>query len=290
MRIIRKATLINGFVISVLIGICGAVVVESVMPGRAWFGLIPSIVIIALLIRRPFRRLIASQSPFPDASRDWLRSHVPFYAGLSSASRARFERDVQLFMSDQTFEAVDGAELTELLKLSVSAGAALMLHGRPDWAFSNLRTFLFYPDRFDEDYYNTRDAAFDGMAHSHGPIIFSVRAVKDGWAHSADGNNVVLHELAHLFDFDQAAVEGAPSLMDPGSVDAWMELVRREMRLVRRDQSMLRPYAATNPAEFFAVSVENFFERPRAMAIRHSELFQALVAFFNLDPTPREEA
>jgi len=47
---------------------------------------------------------------------------------------------------------------------------------------------------------------------------------------------------------------------------------------------MLRRYAATNPAEFFAVATEMFFERPGDLSQRHLELFETLVALYNLDP------
>ncbi|MDX1548092.1 MAG: zinc-dependent peptidase, partial [Rhodothermales bacterium] len=109
-------------------------------------------------------------------------------------------------------------------------------------------------------------------------------AVMEDWAAPGTGHNVVLHEIAHLFDFDDAYAEGIPSLMDPKSAEAWSRLVRREMRRVRLGKSLLRRYAATNPAEFFAVAVENFFDRPDALKQRHPHLFDALVAFFNLDP------
>ena len=137
---------------------------------------------------------------------------------------------------------------------------------------------------FDEDYLDTDYAAYDGMVHAQGPIILSVNAVEADWARPGNGHNVVLHELAHLFDFEHGGAEGTPSLMDSASAEAWRALVRREMRRVRLGTSLLRGYAATNPAEFFAVAVENFFDRPATLHRRHPHLFEALVAFFNLDP------
>jgi hypothetical protein len=83
-----------------------------------------------------------------------------------------------------------------------------------------------------------------------------------------------------------AVAEGVPSLMDRSSAKAWSQLVRREMQYVRLGKSLLRRYAATNPAEFFAVAAENFFDRPQQLYDRHPELFEALTAFFNLDPRP----
>jgi Mlc titration factor MtfA (ptsG expression regulator) len=122
------------------------------------------------------------------------------------------------------------------------------------------------------------------MAHEQGPILLSVRAVRESWADPADGQNVVLHELAHLFDFQNEGADGVPSLVAPASEDAWRDLVRRETQRIRQRRSMLRRYAATAPSEFFAVAVEAFFGRPAAMQRRHAELYEALKNFFNLDP------
>jgi hypothetical protein len=73
-------------------------------------------------------------------------------------------------------------------------------------------------------------------------------------------------------------------------VEPWTALVRRETALIERGQSMLRRYAATNAAEFFAVATEVFFERPAALAERHPELFETMTALYGLDPRPPEGA
>jgi Mlc titration factor MtfA (ptsG expression regulator) len=43
-------------------------------------------------------------------------------------------------------------------------------------------------------------------------------------------------------------------------------------------------YGATDPAEFFAIVTEAFFERPRALLQRHPELYGAISQFFRQDP------
>jgi Mlc titration factor MtfA (ptsG expression regulator) len=212
-----------------------------------------------------------------------LEAHVPFYRGLDAVGRRRFERDVQFFLDEQRFEGV-GVEVTETLRLAVAAGAALLLHGRPNWELPARRTFLFYAGRFNEDYDEDALGDYEGMAHAQGPVILSAKAVEMGWAVPHDGDNVVLHELAHLFDFENLDADGIPTLLNPASAEAWRRLMRAEMVKVRQGRSVLRRYAATSAAEFFAVAVENFFERPELLAHRHPELFEALCAFFNLDP------
>jgi Mlc titration factor MtfA (ptsG expression regulator) len=48
--------------------------------------------------------------------------------------------------------------------------------------------------------------------------------------------------------------------------------------------TLLDTYGATNPAEFFAVSTEAFFERPYALRARHPKLYAELQSYFRQDP------
>lgn len=285
MRIARPSTFVYYGLLALVLGVGAAVVGARATPHGGWAGLVPVLFLGWQALRQPLRRWRVAQEALPRAHRVWLETHVPFYAALDGGGRSRFERDVQFFLAEHVFEGVDGVEVTDALRLGVAAGAALLLHGRPDWELSASRSILFYPDRFDDDYFGGDYAEYDGMAHPQGPVLFSARAVQESWADPTDGSNVVLHELAHLFDFRNAGdADGIPALIDPASEASWQDLVRKEMRRIRRRRSMLRRYAATAPSEFFAVAVEAFFERPDEMKRRHPELFDALAAFFNLDP------
>lgn len=284
MRIVRPTSLIYTVLTALILGGGLTVIGLRATPVGGWLGLIPLLLVIGLGLRRSFRRWQVARTSVPRRWQRWLRDHVPFYRALGDEGRARFERDVQFFIDEHNFEGIDGVKVVDELRLGVAAGAALLLHGRPDWELGGAASILFYPDAFDEQYYGGEYADYDGMAHEQGPMLLSARAVRESWADPGDGNNVVLHELAHLFDFKNEGADGVPSLMNPSSEQAWKQLVRREMTRVRRGRSLLRPYAATAPSEFFAVAVEVFFEQPRAMEREHSELFDALRAFFDLDP------
>ncbi len=231
--------------------------------------------------RYPLRRFLAVRKPLSPAVAEWLRADFPFYRYVE---RERFESDIKIILSEWTFEGVEGVEVTDELRAAVAAGAALLLHGRPDREWPSRCTILLYPDRFDDAYTAGEEGEFEGMAHSQGPVILSVDSVRQGWENPADGHNVVLHEMAHLLDYESNFANGAPSLIASESAAAWRELVRKEIRRVRIGRSMLRRYAAQDPAELFAVAVENFFERPELMARRHPELFAALRNIFRIDP------
>ena len=252
-------------------------------------GLVVWVAVLAWAARRPLRRLAVARRPVPAAWRAWLADHVRLYATLDRAGRQRFERDVAFAVDGLTFEGAGGADVTDALRLAVGAGAALLLHGRPDWELPTERTVLFVPDTFDEAYGDEEPGMYDGMVHSQGPIVLSTRAVERGWDRE-DGHNVVLHELAHVFDFEGWEADGVPSFLDPRSADAWVSLMRKEMRRAERGDGILRSYAASAPAELFAVATEQFFERPARLRKHHPELFDALVAFYDLTPPDEPEA
>ncbi len=284
MQIVRRATLIYQSIVALIIGGGTAFVGAVATPLGAWIGLVPIAFVIWFGLRRPIHRFLLSRRTFPESWRVWMLTHIPYYRHLDEHGRSLFERNVRFFVEEQRFEGVGGVEVSDELKLAVGAGAALLLHGRPDWEIPGQRTILFYEGVFDDTYRKTRDADFTGMVHPQGPIILAVNAVYDGWEDPRDGFNVVIHELAHLFDMGDETADGVPTLIDSSSLPAWDSLVRREMQRIRTGRSMLDEYGSVNRAEFFAVAVEQFFERPTRMKRQHPELFDALSAFFAIDP------
>lgn len=288
MRIARRSSIVTTILLSLIIGGGVAVVgVEATSVGPL-LGVAPALLVLVVGLRRPFRRWRVAQEPLPSQMRQWLQAHVPLYQRLDDRGREHFERDVQFVLDEYSFEGVNGVTVTDALRLSVAAGIAVLLYGRPSWELPGSRSVLFYPDRFDETYHGGTYADYDGMAHAQGPIILTAPAVNASWSHADDGDNVVLHELAHLFDFDNEGPDGVPSLVNPASARDWQAMVRREMRRVREGRSVLRAYAAEAPSEFFAVAVEHFFEDPEQLARWHEELFRTLVLFFCLDPRTGE--
>ena len=191
MRIARPFNLFFAALLALILGGGAALVGLQATPFGAWLGLVPLVLVGWYALRRPLRRWRAARRPFPEDWRAWLERHVLFYAALPPAARARFVRDMQFVLDEWTFEGVGGVEPAEDLRLSVAAGVALLLHGRPDWELSPNHTVLFYPDRFDDEYYEGDYGSYDGMAHVQGPIILSRQAVEESWGRPGDGQNVV---------------------------------------------------------------------------------------------------
>ncbi|MEM1093000.1 MAG: zinc-dependent peptidase [Bacteroidota bacterium] len=281
----RLSDLVFPGAMSIVLGFGVGVVAQSLgYPGWMW-GSLAALLTAAVGSRRLIRQYRARQQPPTPAMQAWLREHIRWYCYFDAAERQRYEAAFMQYLADHTFEGVRGATVDPEHTWAVAAAGALMLHGRPDWPWPAQRSIVFLPDRFDDGYFSGgHDADFDGMVHAQGSVLLSIPSVEDAWDDDEDGSNVILHELAHVLDFHGGYAEGVPGLMDRGSVPAWEALVDREMRRIRQRASLIRPYGATNPAEFFATSVENFFERPNQLRSRHRSLFDALVALFQFDP------
>jgi Mlc titration factor MtfA (ptsG expression regulator) len=100
----------------------------------------------------------------------------------------------------------------------------------------------------------------------------------------------VLHELAHQLDFENQSSDGTPALDTRGDYLAWARVMSAEFNALRNASdaglpTLLDQYGSTNPAEFFAVITEAFFERPRALKKKHPALFAQLQRFYKQDPT-----
>jgi Mlc titration factor MtfA (ptsG expression regulator) len=100
---------------------------------------------------------------------------------------------------------------------------------------------------------------------------------------------VVLHEFAHQLDSETGSTNGAPLLAGQSSYRSWAGALSEEFLELQKDarrgkRSLMDHYGATNPAEFFAVATETFFEKPRRMSKHHAELFEVMLSYYRVDP------
>ena len=131
-----------------------------------------------------------------------------------------------------------------------------------------------------------------GVRHTSSDLSALVLAW-DSTLHGArdvrDGENVVLHEFAHQLDFESGDSNGTPLLGSNQRYASWARVLGAEYERLRRvgeegRPSVLDEYGAENPAEFFAVATEAFFERPVELRAKHAALYDELRAFYEQDP------
>jgi len=118
--------------------------------------------------------------------------------------------------------------------------------------------------------------------------VLAWSATRRGARYPDYGQNVVYHEFAHRLDMLDGATDGTPPLQDDAAVERWRQVCNEAYDTVRAEGSpVLRPYAGTNPAEFFAVATEVFFNQPHELCEHEPALYAELRSFYRQDPSRR---
>lgn len=275
-------------VISLVMGFLVMAVVEA--NGALWLAIVSGILTAAgyyyASMNRYLRRVRLAKELFCEEWRDVLIRCVPFYRALDLKGRKHFEIDVKLFLAEQNIFGLQGAPVDQEVKLLIAASAAMIGHGIPEWEWPGVRDILVYPTAFDQDYEISEEKPVSGLVHQQGPVIFSERDLKRAFCGQNDDNgNVGLHEMAHVLDMTDGDADGVPPGMNSAATIPWVRIMADRIQKIRdpRSKNLLRSYAGENEAEFFAVAVEAFFERPREMKRRDPELYSLLSAYLNLD-------
>lgn len=108
-------------------------------------------------------------------------------------------------------------------------------------------------------------------------------------AGEVDGKNLVIHEFAHKLDMQNGVANGFPPLHSNMRVNDWVKAFTKGYdhfeRKCNGDQLYgISCYAATSPAEFFAVFSEVFFERPAVLKKHYSDIHDLLEQYYRQTP------
>jgi Mlc titration factor MtfA (ptsG expression regulator) len=240
---------------------------------------------------------------FPEAWRTYLVQKFPIYARLNAADRKELEGHIQVFLGEKEFEGCGGFEITDEVRVLVAAQACLLLLHRETDYYPDLRSVLIYPEpyvaktRWNEAQEDTDPLkrARLGESWQNGSVVLAWSATLSGAYNIHDGHNVVLHEFAHQLDQETGSADGAPVLQDDSLLQrlihyqTWARVLGAEYQDLCRAtekgrKTVMDKYGATNPAEFFAVATECFFEKPHQLKARRPELYQELQEYYQQDP------
>ncbi|HEY0061867.1 MAG TPA: M90 family metallopeptidase [Telluria sp.] len=226
-----------------------------------------------------------------------LARNIPIYRNLSLALQDQLHKLVQQFLYQKKFVGCAGLEITDEIRVTIAGQACLLLLNRPSKVFPELHAVLVYPTAFlvprkqvDAAGVITEERQdLLGESWGDGRVILSWDHVQRGAGDWTDGQNVVLHEFAHQLDSESGSNNGAPYLGSSENYRDWSAVLSRNFADLRSDAiygqpSVMDHYGATNPAEFFAVATETFFEKPWQMSARHPDLFGELFKYYRVDP------
>ncbi|KAB7619658.1 zinc-dependent peptidase [Alkalilimnicola sp. S0819] len=246
--------------------------------------------------RRWRHRRIAA-APFPP---DWervLMARWLMYRRLPEALRQRLRERLRLFLAEKNFIPCAGLEMSEEMPLLIAAQACLLVAHRPLPPYPALHSILLYPAAYlaDTEHWDEAGVVSSGQearlgeSWEGGQVVLGWEQVAADLAEPDDAHNVVLHEFAHQLDHDDGLADGLPVLPESGMYRRWGALFSEAWEDLQRqlqagEPTLLDPYAATDPAEFFAVLVETFFEQPHPLAAENPPLYTLLTEYFALDP------
>jgi Mlc titration factor MtfA (ptsG expression regulator) len=245
------------------------------------------------------RRKKLTRVPFPPLWEDIIRRNVAHYCILQDAERAHLRALIQVFIAEKYWEGAGGLELTDEIRVTISAQACLLLLGLPHNYYQNVKSIIVYPStvvppqRKPGFFENTSEPVklahpIIGQAFLQGPVIIIWDAALRGGRHPESGHNVVYHEFAHKLDMLDGTADGTPPLRDRAEYRDWVLTCSREyLRLKHGTESFLDAYAAINEAEFFAVATEQFFDQPRIMIKHAPDLYRVLKEYYRQNPSER---
>ena len=241
------------------------------------------------------RRRKVRERPFPDAWRTMLEGSVLLYRRLPPEDREELHGHIQVLLTEKQFEGAGGLEITDRMKLVIAAYAAVLLLHRATDYFPKLLSVLVYPAEYNvREEVETEDGLIEEIDESRvgeswqlGTLVLSWEDVERDL--SDDLQNVVLHEFTHQLDAETGETNGAPILANRDLRSRWTETMTAAYeRLVEADErgeeTLLDPYGAEDPAEFFAVATETFFLTPSDLAEEEPDLYAVLRDYYRQDP------
>ncbi|WP_456377170.1 M90 family metallopeptidase [Thiolapillus sp.] len=216
--------------------------------------------------------------------------------GLGTQQAVELRKSTTLLLHEKAIHGVQGLEMTLEMKAVIASQACLIaLELDPD-SFDGWKELIVYPDAFkvertftDEYGVTHRQASpLSGESWQNGPLILSwTDVVRDSYERRP-GSHVIIHEFAHKLDALNGRVNGMPPLHPDMLIEEWSNTLSQAyehlLRQLKTGEHCINPYAATSPAEFFAVLSEYFFTAPGILKQHCSGVYGQLAAYYRQDP------
>lgn len=220
--------------------------------------------------------------PLEEEYKKELDAHFLYYQKLSTDNKRKFETRVQAFIDGNDFIPRSYTHVNAEMKALIAGSAVQLTFGFEHLNLEHFRKILIYKD----DYYSTITRKYhQGEVNARGLIVLSWTNFVEGYENHDDGRNLGLHEMAHALRLENAIENDEYDFIDNAYIQKFELLAKAEMkRMEMGGNSLFRKYAASNRHEFFAVAVENFFERSVEFKEYHYELYHTMTLLLKQDP------
>ena len=215
---------------------------------------------------------------------------------LGASDQATLRVLATLFLDRKSIEPTKGLQLDDADRVLLATHACVpILKLGFDW-YDGWRSVIVYPDAFIPRREQTDEAGvvhesntvLAGEAWGRGPVILSWADVMS--TGQTPGHNVVIHEMAHKLDMLNGDTNGFPPLHRRMDRRVWWRVFSSAWDHLQDEHRSgthlpIDPYALTNPAEFFAVVSELFFEKPATLRQHLPDVYRQLELFFRQHPS-----
>ncbi len=251
------------------------------------------------LRQRREQRALARRA-IPQALWSLTLQRYPFLARRNADDLTELRRQASLFLDRKEFSGAHGLQVSDDMAVAIAAQACLPVLRLGLQAYDGFVGIVVQPDEvrvrrevMDEaGLVHEYDDVLSGEAMEGGPVMLSWRDVREAGESAVWGYNVVVHEFAHVLDMSDGVTDGMPPLPTAAARQHWqMVLKASHARFCRRIDagraSVLDPYGAESPEEFFAVSSESFFVVPQGLAAELPAWYGLLADYFKQDPAAK---
>ncbi len=245
-------------------------------------------------------RYTLKHHPVPHRAWEHLMHESTLFSGLSAVKRAHLRELTTLFLQRKTLSGAQGVVVSTEMAMSVAAQATLLVLELGLDYYNDWVEVVIYPGAFrvaressDEMGLVThQEQTLSGESWLRGPVILSWDEVATGMAVEPHGHNVVVHEFAHKLDMLNGRANGMPPLHSNMKREQWTAVFSHafdhlRQHLTHHQLAWVDAYAATDPAEFFAVVSESFFTDPHRLLSHYPAVYEQLVLFYKQNPATR---
>lgn len=250
------------------------------------------------IIRNWLDRRIIQRSTITQTQWDSSFALLPLLVGYTADEKKSLCELAILFLDRKAFEGAAGLVVTQPMALIVALQACipileLGLESYDGWVSVIIYPAGFAPRRVVMDEYGVQHSVqlnLSGESWQRGPVVLSWNDAEH--AGIIDGHNLVIHEFSHKLDMQTGNANGVPPLHTGMKSSAWTKAFSEGFRDFEHKCSMGKQigidcYAATSPAEYFAVLSEIFFERPNVIFQHYPNVYEQLRQYYRQDPLTR---
>ena len=244
-------------------------------------------------LQKLYRSYILKKHKIPSALWQNTIKQLPLLANLKAAELKRLKKVTTLFLQDKTFTAVQGFVLDDEKRLIIAVQACLPILNLDLAYYDGWVEIIVYPDAFivsrdvtsEHGLVTNETRTLSGEAWSRGSVILSWADVEKDSFSLRPGHNVIIHEFSHKLDMLNGRANGMPPLHPNMNRKEWTDSLSQAYDLLVKNleynhHHYINEYAATSPAEFFAVVSEYFFTAPKVLKEHRTEVYNQLVLFY----------